>query len=110
MANIPQIAVGSDQNSATASCSWQVWTAITLSREAPGRAARGQVGAQGVAVVRAVGEQDLAVAEAVQHVDGALSIMGLAFGQLQRNGQAVGVDERMNLGRQSASRAPHASA
>ena len=64
--------------------------------------------AQGVAVIGAVGEQDLPGAKAVEHVGGASAVMRLAFGQLQRDRQAVGVDQRVDLGRQAAARAPHA--
>ena len=64
--------------------------------------------AERVAVVGAVGEEDLAGAEGAQHVGGAAAIVGLAFGQLQRDRQAVGVDEGVDLGRQPAPRAPHA--
>ncbi len=35
--------------------------------------------------------------------------MRLAFGQLQIDRQALGVDERMNFGRQTAARATHAT-
>ena len=65
--------------------------------------------AQPVAVVSAIGQRDLPVADAAEHVDGTASVMGLALGQLQQDRQAVGVDKRMDLGGQSASRAPHAS-
>ena len=64
--------------------------------------------AQRVAVVGAVGDQDLAGPEPVEHVGGAPAVMSLPFGQLQRDRQAVCVDERVDLGRQPASRAPHA--
>ena len=64
--------------------------------------------AERVAVVGAIRQQDLAGAEAAQHVDGDLPIMGLALRQLQENREAVGVDDGMEFGRQSASRAPHA--
>ena len=65
--------------------------------------------AQRIAVIGAIGEQDLAGAEAVQHIAGAPAVMGLAFGQLERDRIAVGIDEGVDLGRQSAARAPHAS-
>lgn len=74
---------------------------------APGAAA-GEVRAQGVAVIGAVGQQDLVLAEAVEHVAGTSTVMGLAFAQLQHDGQAIGIDERVDLGRQPAPRAPHA--
>ena len=64
---------------------------------------------QSVAVVAAVGQEDLTFAEAAQHVGGASSVVSLAWRQLQKNGQAVGVDEGMDFRGQSASRAPHAA-
>ena len=64
---------------------------------------------QRVAVVAAVGQEDLAFAETGEHVGRASPVMSLSGRQLEQNGQAVGVDERMDLGGQSASRAPHAA-
>src|SRR5262249_20523716 len=69
----------------------------------------GDVLAEGVAVVGAIGQEDLARPEARQHVLGALAVMGLTLAELERNGQAVGIDESMDLGGQAAPRAPHAS-
>ncbi len=66
-------------------------------------------GAQRIAVIGRVGEQDLAVADIIEHVGRALAVMGLAFAELERDRQAVGVDQGMDLGRQPAARAPHAS-
>lgn len=71
----------------------------------PGAAFRERA-AQVVAVVGAVGQQDLAFADVVQHIGGAAPVMSLAFGQLQPDRQAVGIDEGMDLRRQSAPRAP----
>src|SRR5262245_31578760 len=65
--------------------------------------------AQGVAVVCAIGQEDLAGPEARQDVFGALAVMGLTLAELERDGQAVGIDEGMDLGGQPAPRAPHAS-
>src|SRR5215204_2573823 len=71
-------------------------------------AAIGEGLAQPIAVVSAVGEQDLALAQSLQHVGGARAVMGLALGELQRDGQAVGVDKGVDLRGQPAPRAPHA--
>jgi len=56
------------------------------------RAARGEVLAQGIAVIGAVRQQDVAAAERIQHVLCAAPIMGLAFGDLQKNWQTAGID------------------
>ena len=64
--------------------------------------------AERVAVVGAIGEEDLAGAEGAQHRSGSAAIMGLALAQRERDGQAVRVDEGVDLGRQPAARAPHA--
>src|SRR5262249_15802530 len=69
----------------------------------------GHVLAQGVAVVGAIGQEDLARPGARPQVLGALAVRGLALAELECNGQAVGIDEGMDLGRQPAPRAPHAS-
>jgi len=65
--------------------------------------------AQGVAVVGTIAKQDLALAKGVEQVSSALSIVSLAFGDLQGDWIAVGVHQSMDLGCQSAPRAPHAS-
>ena len=69
----------------------------------------GQAVAQRVAVVGAIGEKDLAGPETVQHVTRTLAVVGLAFGELERDRIAVRIDEDVDLGGQSASRTPHAS-
>ena len=69
----------------------------------------GDVVTQGIAVVGAIGQEDLARPEARQHVVGALAVMGLPLAELEGDGQTVGIDEGMDLGGQSAPRAPHAS-
>jgi len=72
-------------------------------------AARGQIDAQRVAVIGAVGQQDLPASDTHEHVPRAAPVMGLALAQLERNRQTVGVDKRVDLGGQPAPRAPHAS-
>ena len=64
---------------------------------------------QGVGVVGAIGQQNVATAEGAQHVVGAASVMGLALGDLQRDRQAAGVDQRVDFGGQPAARATHAT-
>ncbi len=65
--------------------------------------------AQSVAIVGAVSQKNLPLDKGIEHVGGAASVMRLAFGQLQIDRQALGVDERMNFGRQTAARATHAT-
>ena len=72
-------------------------------------AARRERGAQCIAVIGRVGEQDLALAETVEHIGRALAVMGLAFAELEDDRQTVCVDQGVDLGRQPAARAPHAS-
>ena len=69
----------------------------------------GQGAPEPVAVVTAVGEQDLSFADAAQHVERAAPVVSLAFAQLQEDRKPVGVDPRVDLRGQPASRAPHAS-
>jgi hypothetical protein len=45
--------------------------------------------AQAVAVVAAIGEQNLSLAEAIEHVAGVASVVGLAGRQLQQDRQAA---------------------
>ena len=74
----------------------------------PGSAS-GDALAQGVAVVGTVTEENLTFSKGVEQVGGTLSIVGLAFGDLQGDRIAVGVHQSVDLGCQSTSRAPHAS-
>src|SRR6185437_10806900 len=65
--------------------------------------------AKGVAVIGTVGKQNLTGAELVEHIAGAFAVMRLALGEFERDRIAVGIDKGMDLCRQSAARAPHAS-
>jgi len=69
----------------------------------------GQPLAEGVAVVGAISEENLTGTNAVQHIGGATAVMSLAFAQFDGDRVAVGIDDGMDLGRQSSARAPHAS-
>lgn len=64
---------------------------------------------QSVGVVGAVSEQDVSLAQTVQHIERASAVMGLAGRELEDDGPPLGIDQGMDLGRQSTSRAPHAS-
>ena len=62
----------------------------------------------GVAVIGPIGEQDLAPANVRHHIGRAACVMGLAFGELQQDGQAVGVHYGMDPDRSPRSKsAPH---
>jgi hypothetical protein len=69
----------------------------------------GQALAEGVAVVGAISEQNLTGTNAIQHIGGATAVLSLAFAQLDGDSVAIGIDEGMDLGRQSSARAPLAS-
>src|SRR5882672_4646632 len=73
------------------------------------RAARGEVLTQRVGIIGAVTQQNVAEAEGAQHVLGAASVMGLAFGDLQKDRQAAGIDKGVDFCRQPATRATHAT-
>ena len=64
---------------------------------------------QGVTVVGSISKEGLTGADVVEHVTSAPAVMRLAFGQLEGNRIAVGIDKGMDLRRQPAPRAPHAS-
>lgn len=63
-----------------------------------------------VAVVGTVSEQDGAIADAVQHGLERLPIVRLARGQLERDWEAVAIDDRVDLGRVPAAGTAHAIA
>ena len=72
-------------------------------------AALRQALAECIAVIGAIGQQGLAGTEALEQIARALPVMGLAFGELERDRIAVGIDESVDFRRQSAARAPHVS-
>jgi hypothetical protein len=64
----------------------------------------GQLGPERVTIVSAIGEQDVTITQSVQHVGSAAPIVRLTGSELERDLQAVGVDQRVDLGRQAAAR------
>jgi len=74
-----------------------------------GGALGGNHRAQRIAVVAAIGQQDAFARQCAKHVQGALAVVGLALGQLERDREAAGVDERVDLGRKPAAGAAHAT-
>lgn len=52
---------------------------------------------------------DIALAEAVQHIVGETPVVRLALGQLKQDRQTESVDQGIDLCRQTAVRAPHAT-
>ena len=60
-------------------------------------ASLGQGLSQRVAVIGSIGQKGLSFDQRVEHVAGAVAVMGLALGQLERDRQALGVDRRMDL-------------
>ncbi len=48
-----------------------------------------------------IGQQDGAIGQGFQYVLGAPSVMGLAFGELQHDRQARGIDKGVNFGCQA---------
>lgn len=69
----------------------------------------GDHGAQRIAIVAAIGQQDALARQRAEHVLGTFAIMGLALGQLERDGEAACIDERVDLGRKPAAGAAHAT-
>lgn len=71
-------------------------------------AAFGDLGAEGVAVVAAISQQDAVRPERAEHLDAGRAVVRLACGQLERDREAMAVDDRMDLGRKPAAGAAHA--
>lgn len=65
--------------------------------------------AKRIAIVAAISEHDAVLRQVFQHAGATRPIVGLALGQLQRDREAAGVDERMDLGRKPAAGASHAT-
>ena len=73
-----------------------------------GRGAGGfDLAAQPVGVVGLVGEHDGVLAQVPEQTRGDRAVARLAWGQDQFERQTVGIDERVDLGRQPAARAAH---
>ena len=51
--------------------------------------------AKGIGIICSVGQENIAGLHGVEHVGGASPVMGLAFGQFQRDGQPGGIDQGM---------------
>ena len=80
-----------------------------MARMVASGAARGEGVTQGVGVVGPVGHQHVAAIDRAEHVLGATSVMGLAFGELEHDRQPAGVHHSVDFGRQPAARATHAT-
>ena len=65
---------------------------------------------QGIAVVAAIGQQDAIGAQRAEHLRTSRAVVGLSFGQLERDREAMAVDDRVDLGRKPASGTAHATA
>jgi hypothetical protein len=76
---------------------------LAIARRSPRRIA------QSVGVIGPVGQKDIACTHAIEHVGGTAFVVGLARRDLEQDRQAVGIDQRVDLGGQPASRTPHAS-
>ena len=68
----------------------------------------GDLGAERVAVVAAISQQDAVRPERAEHLGAGRAIVRLSFGQLERDREAVTVDDRMDFGRKPAAGAAHA--
>jgi len=69
----------------------------------------GDHGAQRVAVIAAVGHDEAIARERAEHVLGALAVVGLTLGQLQRDRETAGVDKGVDFGRKPAAGTAHAT-
>lgn len=66
-------------------------------------------GAQGIAVIAAIGQQNAVWPKRLEHFDSGRTVVRLPFGQLERDRQAVAIDDRVDLGRKPAAGAAHAT-
>ena len=58
--------------------------------------------AKGVGVISPIRQQNVSRPQRFEHIHGASTVVSLAFGELQGDGQAHGIDQGMDLGRQTA--------
>ncbi len=83
--------------------------AIGLRRDIGPSFSFGRLCPDGVAVIAFVGQQDVALAEIVRQGIGLGAVGDLPSGQAKLDGTTFGVDERMDLAREPATRTSHAS-
>ena len=69
----------------------------------------GDLATQRITIVATIGEQNAFARQRVEHVLGALSIVGLAFRQLERDREPERIDEGVDFGRKPAAGAAHAT-
>jgi len=69
----------------------------------------GDLVSQRIAVVAAIGQQNAVWAERAEQLGTGRAVVGLPFGQLERDREAVAVDNRVDLGREPAAGAAHAT-
>ena len=62
-----------------------------------------------IAVVAAIRQQDALARKRAQHVLAALTVVGLAFRQFERDREPVGIDDGVDFGRKPAAGTPHAT-
>ena len=72
-------------------------------------AAFGNLRPQRIAVVAAIGQQNAIRAECSEHLGTDRAVVRLSFGQLERDREAVAVNNRMDLGRKPATGTAHAT-
>lgn len=65
--------------------------------------------ARGVGVIGSIRQQHVAAFDGADHVLRAAPVMGLAFGDFENDRQATSIHQRLDLGRQPAARATHAT-
>ena len=58
--------------------------------------------AKRIGIIGPVGQKDVAVLYGVKHVLRASTVLGLAFGEFEQNGQACRIDQGVDLGGQAA--------
>ncbi len=62
--------------------------------------ARCHFSVQGIGVIGTISKQNISCAQTVEHIGGAASIMSLAWRDLEQDRQAIGIDQRVDLGGQ----------
>ena len=86
------------------------WINPMIERADIGHCALGcDLGPERVTVVAAVGQQDAFARQRPEHVLGAFAVVGLTFGELQRDREAERIDKGVDFGRKPATGAAHAT-
>lgn len=83
--------------------------AVVEGADVGSRALRRDPGSERVAVIAAISQQHALARQSDEHIFATPAVVGLTFRQLDRDREAVAIDDRVDLGRKPAAGTSHAT-